>query len=187
MPIPSRFRLTPASKALVREMCRLCTEIEHALETGDDPSELLDAWHQHSARKYEPVEFTTYWKAIDQEEFVREALNPAPRFVDDLQYAEAAAVVDTFVSGELPDSVHGYIHEWLDVQFPHANMSDLIHWPDEWFDDPTPIRDPKSGAFRPEAELSTDQILGYAMAKSGRRLPGSPTDVVLPFPLPTKW
>ncbi len=37
--------------------------------------------------------------------------------------------------------------------------------------------------FKPEAELTQDHILWYAMLKSGRMLAGA-RDVQLPFPLP---
>jgi hypothetical protein len=59
----------------------------------------------------------------------------------------------------------------------------LIYWPDEWFGDPSWFRD-SGGAFKPEAELSLDQILGYAMKRSKRELPGTPLGIPLPFPMP---
>jgi hypothetical protein len=62
-------------------------------------------------------------------------------------------------------------------------MSDLIYWPDSWFGNASLFRD-ANGAFKPESALSNDQILAYAMAKSGRVLPDAPKDVVLPFPMP---
>lgn len=70
MAIPLRFRLQVQSRA-IKQMCGLCTGIERAVESGDDASDLLAKWHQHATRTYDPAEFTTYWKAIDQEEFVR--------------------------------------------------------------------------------------------------------------------
>jgi hypothetical protein len=77
----------------------------------------------------------------------------------------------------------GYYLGWLEAQFPGANMNGLIYWPDAWFPDASLFRD-ENGAFKPESELSNDQVLAYAMAKSGRKLPGAPTEVVLPFPMP---
>jgi hypothetical protein len=186
MAIPPRFRLKHSSETLVREMCGLCTDIERAIENGVDVSELLAKWHEHASRRYDPAEFTSYWKAVDREEFVREALNPRPKIVEDLLYAEAADVLASISAAEPSENELSYYLEWLDLQFPEANISDLIYWPDEWFDDPALVRN-ANGSFKREAELSIDQMLGYAMAKSGRSLPGAPVDIVLPFPIPTNW
>jgi hypothetical protein len=185
MPIPSRFQLTPPSKSLVREMCNLCSEISRLVEQREDPSVLLAQWHRHANHEFKPVDFVSYAGAVDQETFVRDALNPRPRFVADLQYSEAAAVLESVVLVDVTESESSHFLEWLDVQFPGIGISDLIYWPDQWFDNPLLIRDAQGG-FRPEAELSTDQVLGYAMAKSGRALPGAPAGVVLPFPVPKK-
>lgn len=103
--------------------------------------------------------------------------------IKDLTYHEAAAVLESVSNVELSESATSYFLEWLETQFPEANMSDLIYWPDEWFDDASQIRN-SDGSFKPEADLSTDQILAYAMAKSNRLLPEAPRNVTLPFPMP---
>lgn len=185
MPIPPRFRLQVPKPALIKQMCGLCTEIERAIETGDDASDLLTKWHHHATRIYDPTEFTTYWKAIDLKEFVREALNPRPKMVEDLTYSEAAAVLECLSEAELSSNESSYFLEWLETQFPNTNVCNLVYWPDQWFDDASLIRN-ANGSFKPEAELSTEQLLGYAMAKSHRMLPGAPPDIELPFPMP-QW
>ena len=183
MPIPARFQLTPPAEELIQTMCQLCNAIEDGVERHDDVGELLEEWHRHATRDCEPHEFTSYWKSQDQEEFVREVLYPRPVFVADLNYAEARAVLESVVRVELKEAETVYFLKWLEAQFPNCNISDLIYWPDEWFGDHSLFREP-NGAFKPEAELSLDQILGYAMKRSARELPGTPTDIVLPFPLP---
>lgn len=180
MPVPERFTLYSASADLVARMCDLCDAIEDANDINRD--RLLAEWHEHSQRQCEASEFKTYWKAIDKEAFVREALNPAPSLVDDVTYSEVVAIYEFVASAEGSEDETSYYLAWLESQFPNSNMSDLIYWPDEWFGNPSLFRD-ADGAFKPEAELSTDQILAYAMAKSQRRLPDAP-DVSLPFPLP---
>lgn len=74
MPIPKRFQPKPASDELVRQMGELCASIENATGTEDEQP-LLDHWHEHATRLYEPHEFASYWKNTDQETFVREALH----------------------------------------------------------------------------------------------------------------
>lgn len=183
MPIPQRLRITKATPKVVAQMCELCDQIERELEAGEDPQSLLAQWHCHASRPCEPHEFANYWRSMDQLQFVREALNPPPTYLEDLKYPEALAVLESITSAELEGSERSYYLIWLEDQFPESNMSDLIYWPDEWFGDPALFRD-EGGRFRPEAELSSDQILAYAMAKSGRILADRPISVSLPFPLP---
>jgi hypothetical protein len=45
-----------------------------------------------------------------------------------------------------------------------ANPSDLIYWPDEWFQDKDMLH----------VDLTPEEIAGYLMAKSGRRLSDAP-------------
>lgn len=183
MPIPDRLKLQPVSKKLLDEMSALCDAIERQLESGETAEALLEQWHSHARRKCDPYEFRTYWKAVAKETFVQDALNPEPSFDKDVVYSETLAVLGAVSTVAVPKAEIGYYLGWLEAQFPGANMSDLIYWPDEWFGDASLFRD-KNGAFKPDAELSRDQILAYAMAKSGRTLPGAPKDVLLPFPAP---
>lgn len=184
MPIPERLKPSQPSDELVARMCELCTQIERELESGGDAEELLVEWHRHAGRQCESHEFTSYWKSTEQEEFVREALSASPALRNDVSYAEVSAVLESLSKAEVADSESHYYLSWLQAQFPNSNISDLIYWPDEWFGGASLFRD-EGGAFKPEADLSTDQILAYAMEKSGRFLADRPTDVTLPFPMPT--
>lgn len=183
MAIPERLKLQPVNQKLVDEMSALCDAIERELECGGTAEALLQQWHAHAGRRCEPHEFQAYWKAVSQETFVRDALSPEPSFDQELLYSEAIAVLGAVSTAALPEAESVYYLRWLEAQLPGAKVSDLIYWPDEWFGNAALFRD-AGGAFKPEAELSHDQILAYAMAKSGRKLPGAPTDVTLPFPMP---
>lgn len=184
MAIPQRLKLQRVNKKLLDEMSALCDAIERELESGETAEMLLQQWHSHARRKCDPYEFRTFWKAVSKETFVHDALNPEPTFDKDAVYSEALAVVDAVSTSAVPEGEMGYYLGWLEAQFPGSNINDLIYWPDEWFGDASLFRD-ANGAFNPEAELSADQILAYAMAKSGRKLPGVPKDVALPFPMPS--
>ena len=112
-------------------------------------------------------------------------MNPPPSFVDDVRYVDVLSILESLMNAEIDESETAYYLHWLDVQFPNSNISDLINWPDEWFGDASLFRD-QSGAFKPQTELTSHQIVRYAMEASGRKLADRPTDVELPFPLPTK-
>ena len=183
MGFPESLKLQPVSKELLDEMSELCEAIERELESGETAEALLQRWHSHARRRCEPYEFQTYWKAVSKKTFVRDAINPEPTFDKDVAYSEALAVLDAVSTAAIPEAHISYYLGWLEAQFPGANMNDLIYWPDEWFVEASLFRD-ANGAFKPESELSLDQILAYAMAKSGRKLPGTPKDVTLPFPMP---
>lgn len=183
MPIPERLKLQPVDKKLLNEMSALCDAIERELESGETAEALLTQWHSHAGQRCEPHEFTAYWKAVSKETFVQDALNPEPSFDKDVVYSEALAVLDAVSTAAVSEAESAYYLGWLQAQFPGANMSDLIYWPDEWFENASLFRN-ANGAFKPESELSADQILAYAMARSGRNLPGAPENVALPFPMP---
>ena len=161
----------------------LCDSIERELDSGRTARTLLRRWHSHARRRYDPLEFRTYWEAMHKEAFVLYALYPEPSFDNDVVYSEALAVLDDVANATLPEPEHTYYLRWLESQFPDSNVSNLIYWPDVWFGDASLFRD-ANGAFKSEVSLSNDQILGYAMAKSGRELPGTPKEVELPFPMP---
>jgi len=184
MAIPARLRLPPVDQELFDEMSMLCDLIEAESEAGEPATLLLQRWRAHTWREYEPHEFQNYWRSIDKETFVLTALNPEPRLDDDLRYSEALAVLEAVTNVAVSESESDYYMNWLEAQFPGSKISDLIYWPDQWFGDASLFRD-TNGEFKLEAELSNDQILAYATAKSGRRLPGARDDVVLPFPMPS--
>ena len=185
MSIPERLKLKPVNQKLLDEMSALCDAIERELESGETAEALLQRWHSHARRRCDAYEFQTYWKAVSKETFVHDALNPEPSFDKDAVYSEALAVLDAVSTAAVPEGEIGYYLGWLEAQFPAANMNDLIYWPDEWFGDASLFRD-ANGAFKPESELSADQILAYAMAKAVRQLPGAPKNVALPFPIPAR-
>lgn len=183
MPIPERLKLQPINKKLFDEMSALCDKIEDELESGMDAASLLLQWHLHARRRYDPDEFEAYWRAVSKETFIHDALNPEPSFDKDAVYAEVSDILAVVLNATVSEAECNYYLGWLEAQFPGANMNDLIYWPDEWFGDASLFRD-SNGAFKPEAALSVDQILAYAMAKSGREIPGAPKGVMLPFPMP---
>ena len=94
MVVPTRFRITKPTKKLVLEMTELCDSIERASRGSPEQQELIAKWNQKTARPYELHEFENYWRAIDQEVFVREALCPSARYVTDLNYTEALGILE---------------------------------------------------------------------------------------------
>jgi hypothetical protein len=172
MPIPERLRsLTPTEQEM-RAFMELRARIETALERREDATELLARWNARARRVYLLTDFD-YRGRLRRDILVAEMLLGAPAFVPDLTHAEALDVVRAMNAGELSEVVESYFLDWLEVNLPGAYVSGLLHWPDEWF------------VAVIEGELSAEQVLAYAMARSGRQLPGAPADVPMPYPMPT--
>jgi hypothetical protein len=171
MPIPARLRPPTPAVEEFREYMELSCQIERGLEFRDDVAELLARWNARAGRAYQPSDFN-YHGAIDRETFVGEMLLGTPALVPDLTYDELRAILRSMLNAELSEAVDSYFLEWLEAHLPGANVSDLIHWPNQWFGEEL------------DAELTDEQILAYAMVKSGRRVPGAPSGVPMPYPIP---
>lgn len=174
MSIPARLQPPLVSKQEIADYCQLCNAIEDSIHRGDDVTELLEKWHRRTCRKFEPHEFTTYYGSVSTEDFVEEALLPEPPFVDDLAFSELRSVLEELMAASLPTPQHGYFLGLLSKNLPGSGISDLIYWPNAWFQNEELLH----------ADLSADQILAYAVLKSGRDVPGKP-DVSLPYPMPS--
>lgn len=173
MPIPARLRPPTPTPEEFREFMELSRQIEYAIEDRADFSDLLARWTARAGGAYQPSDFH-YHGAIDRDTFVGEMLLGEPALVPDLSYDELREVLRSVAEGELSEAVSSYFVWWLEANLPGANVSDLLYWPNEWFGDEAMLH----------AELSHDQILAYALAKSGRSVPGAPEGVPMPYPIP---
>jgi hypothetical protein len=173
MPIPARLRPLTPSREEFSEYTELSRQIEHAIEDRADVSELLARWNARAGRTYQLSDFN-YHGAIDRDTFVAEMLLGEPALVPDLNYEELREVLRSAVGNELSEAVASYFLNWLEANLPGANISDLIYWPNQWFNDDAML----------QVELTPDQILAYAIAKSGRSFPDAPTGVPMPYPIP---
>ena len=173
MSIHPRLRPPQISAEEMKEYLKLCGQIEEGIDHRDDVSELLAVWNSRASRVYTRSDFR-YHGAIDMETFVTHMLLGSPQFVPDLVYEELQDVLDAVLSVTLSEAETSYYLSCLEANLPGANISDLIYWPNIWFanEDLLPI------------ELSPDQLLTYAMRKCGRVVPGAPTSVDLPYPIP---
>lgn len=177
MPIPARLRTPPISAKELQAFCKLCDEIEDGVNAGRDVSALLKQWNRRAGRRHELWEFTSYNAACSKADFVKGALLPKPEFVDDLRYDELRSVLQAVATAEMDAAELTFYLHWLEANLPGSGISDLIYWPDHWFKDP-------GNAELLHAELTPDQILAYAMMRSGRVVSGAPSNVARPFAMP---
>ena len=172
MPIPARLRPPTPSVEEMREYIALCNQIEDA--PASDVGPLLQLWNDRAGVSYTQAEFKTYYGAVDIETFVGAMLLGVPAFVPDLTYAELSAVLRARLDRELSEAVDSYYLDWLEVNLPDSDICDLLYWPNHWFNDEAML----------QVELTPDQILAYALARSGRKFPDAPANVSMPYPMP---
>ena len=170
MPIPARLRPPTPTVQEMELYTELCRRIENRRHTDDDLAE----WNRRAGIEYEEAEFRSYYGSMEIEDFVTFMLMGVPKLVPDLTYAELRDVLEMQLSVTLSEAETSYYLRWLEANLPGAEVSDLIYWPNEWFGNEAMLH----------AELTPDQILAYAMARSGRRVPGAPEGVPLPHPIP---
>jgi hypothetical protein len=174
--LPARLRLPKFSRDEIEHFHELCDEIADRSTSDERLKVLLDEWNASACRVYAREEFPRISDAIQKKDFVRQALVLKPRWIEDLRYKEACDGVRAVISA-LPTAAQlTHIIAMLDCNLPNSNVSDLIYWPNEWFDDEKML----------QVELSAEQVVGYAMARSGRRLEGAPSEIALPFPMPAR-
>ena len=184
MPFPERLRPVPATADDVASMTALCNELEELVIAGAhedqaddelraDLSRQLERWHGRATRTYRPIEFKTYYGAVDTETFVREALATKPTRVEDLAFQEAVDIFESLANAEGEEWETSYWLGLLEANFPNSNASDLIYWPDQWFGEPD------------IEELTSEQRVEAVMQRARRRLPDAPAAIALPYPVPS--
>ena len=96
---------------------------------------------------------------------IRPEFNPAdePNVVADLTYAELIAMITAVGDPDTGDEVMSYYIGIIDCTLSGANVSDLIFWPNEWFNDKE-MR---------HVDLSPAEIANYILSWTGRTLPGA--------------
>ncbi|PHM39625.1 hypothetical protein Xmau_02633 [Xenorhabdus mauleonii] len=176
MPIPQRLKPYKPNEEEFARMESLLTQIEdkifdHKNAHVPEIQELINEWNKNASREFEFHEFRDLHSYTDNESFIYSAFYKI-KYIADLGFDEAMALVNIFSENNEHESDVYYAINLLEENFPDTNISDLIFWPDDWFQNET---------F--EAELTSEEILGYAMARSGRFLPDAP-EIELKYPIP---
>ncbi|MBW8354077.1 MULTISPECIES: hypothetical protein [Pseudomonas] len=177
MAMPERLKPTPPmpkTNALMKDLLEQILDRIWDNQGRESPeiNALIQQWNSHAGRPFEFHEFLVMHSHTSAENFLRTAFHQK-RYVDDLSFDEACAVADFICQCEGTESDTDYALGLLETNFPEANASDLIFWPNAWFDDEDLLH----------IELSSAQIIGYLMAKSSRPLQDAPP-ITLPYAIP---
>ncbi|ELZ5940668.1 hypothetical protein U0L13_002919 [Providencia stuartii] len=177
MPLPQRLAPQKPQKqkiARLKTLLELIThEIQHHQRNECDITvqKHISQWNKIAVRTFEFHEFRDYPSWISEQDFICSALLQST-YIDDLKFDELVMIIDFICSAEGSEAEQGHALELLDINFPNANASDLIYWPDEWFNNEE-IDD----------EFSAEEIACYLCLHSGRILANTP-EIALRYPLP---
>ncbi|MDM6955186.1 hypothetical protein [Klebsiella michiganensis] len=176
MPLPERMKPARVTRKQMKELISQLNGILDHIDNGMDENneELKQMMADWNAKVVMPCgfsdfrDFSSWTSALD---FTRMALNQE-KYLDDFTWTELNDVINFIRKAEGSESDHSYALQLLEVNFK-ANPLDLIYHPDCWFND--------EALFH--ARLTTEEIGGYLMKKSGRWLNDAP-DIQLVYAIP---
>lgn len=174
MAMPDRLRPIPATpkiRALMKDLLKQILDRiwDNQERENADIGALIQQWNGYASRAFEFHEFRDMHSHTSEANFLRTAFHQE-KYVDDLSFEEACALADFICQCAGTESDTDYALGLLETNFPEANASDLIFWPNEWFGDEGMLH----------IELSSAQIVGYLMLASSRQLPDAPP-IDLPY------
>ncbi|EPR9080203.1 hypothetical protein ACU9CO_001694 [Cronobacter dublinensis] len=178
MPLPERMRPTKVSRKKIDELAKHAQSILSKIEEGaaqDDPGlvTLMAEWNRQVVQPCSFSDFRDFPSWTSAINFTRMAFNQE-KFYPDFTWPELIQIITFICDCEGNASEQDFAISLLESNFV-GNPSDLIFWPDSWFED----------AEMANVELSAEEIAGYLMARSGRSLTDAP-DIALRYPLPDK-
>lgn len=176
MPLPERMKPTKISSKKIKELARKAEEILSKIDEGanDDDERLMvmiDEWNNQVTCPYAFSDFRDFSSWTNAKEFTRMAFN-LEKFYEDFTWEELIQIIKLVCNAEGKESDTDFALRLLEKNFD-GNPSDLIFWPNEWFQDPDMLH----------VDLSPEEIAGYLMARSGRQLADAPK-MALKYPYP---
>lgn len=176
MPLPERMKPANVSskkiKALASQAEEILSRIDEGAEEDDEGLKaLMDEWNSQVACPCKFSDFRDFSSWTSAQEFTRMAFN-LEKFYEDFTWDELVQIIRLVCTSEGKESDQNFALRLLKQNF-EGNPSDLIFWPNEWFQDPEMLH----------VDLSAEEIAGYLMARSGRQLTDAP-EIELKYPIP---
>ena len=158
MAIPERMIPVKVSSKKIRELAQKAKD-------------MIDDWNSQVVCPCEFSDFRDYSSWTNANEFTRIAFN-LEKFYEDFTWEELVQTISCVCDQKSNESEKIFALLLLEKNF-HGNPSDLIFWPDEWFQDPDML----------DVELSVEEIACYLMVRSGRQLVDAP-EIDLKYQIP---
>lgn len=176
MPLPERMRPAKVSSNKIKELSNKAWQILAKIDEGVNEKDsalkvMIDEWNSQVVCPCTFSDFRDFSSWTSAIEFTRIAFNQAQQYAD-FTWDELIQTIDTVCHAKGKESEQDFALSLLEKNFD-GNPSDLIFWPNEWFQNPDMLH----------VELTTEEIAGYLMARSGRHLADAPT-IELKYPIP---
>lgn len=176
MPLPERMKPAKVSSKKINELAKNAEMILSKIDKGSDQEDpvlvaMMAEWNEQVLCPYAFSDFRDFSSWTSAREFTRMAFN-LDKFYPDFRWEELIQTINFICSGEGKESEQIFALSLLECNFD-GNPSDLIYWPDSWFQNPEMLH----------VDLSAEEIAGYLMARSERRLIDAP-DIALRYPIP---
>ncbi|MFJ3265638.1 hypothetical protein [Serratia liquefaciens] len=177
MPLPERMRPTKVSNKKIKELVIKVEQILSKIDEGvseDDAvlNTMMVEWNDQVTCPYEFADFRDFSSWTSAKEFTLMAFN-LERFYEDFTWDELVQTITCVCDVNAKESEQSFALSLLEENF-HGNPSDLIFWPNHWFQNPDMLH----------VELTSEEIAGYLMVRSGRQLADAPK-INLKYPIPT--
>lgn len=178
MPLPERMKPTKVSSKKINELAKNAEMILSKINEGSDQQDpilmaLIVEWNNQVVCPYKFSDFRDFPSWTSAREFTRMAFN-LERFYPDFTWKELIQTIKFVCDCEGNESEQNFALSLLECNFT-GNPSDLIFWPDSWFQNPDMLH----------TDLSVEEIAGYLMARSDRHLADAP-EIGLRYPIPGK-
>ncbi len=176
MPLPERLQPAKVNRQKLKQLADMAEEILAQIDNGAKEEDaglkmLINDWNSGLLTRMHSL--ISGFLFMDQcKDFTRMAFNQE-KYVADLSRDELIQIIQFVCQAEGKESEQSYALGLLEKNFD-ANPSDLIYWPNEWFQDKDMLH----------VDLTPEEIAGYLMAKSGRRLSDAP-QIELKYPIPS--
>ena len=177
MPLPERLQPAKVDRQKLKQLADMAEEILAQIDNGAKEEDaglkmLINDWNSQVINPYAFSDFRDFSSWTSAKDFTRMAFNQE-KYVADLSWDELIQIIQFVCQAEGKESEQSYALGLLEKNFD-ANPSDLIYWPNEWFQDKDMLH----------VDLTPEEIAGYLMAKSGRRLSDAP-HIELKYPIPS--
>ena len=159
MPLPDRLQPAKVNRQKLQQLADMAEEILSQIDNGAKEEDaglkmLIDSWNSQVINPYAFSDFRDFSSWTSAKDFTRMAFNQE-KYVADLTWDELIQIIQFVCQAE-------------------GKESEQIYWPDEWFQDKDMLH----------VDLTPEEIAGYLMAKSGRRLSDAP-QIELKYPIPS--
>ncbi|WP_017346792.1 hypothetical protein [Pantoea sp. A4] len=176
MPLPERFQLAKISRQRLKVLADTTEEILSQIDTGTNEDDeglkaMIADWNGQVINPQTFSDFRDFSSWTSAKNFTWMAFNQE-KYINDLTWLELIQIINFVCNAEGKGSEQSYALGLLEKNFD-ANPSDLIYWPDAWFQDEDMFH----------VDLTPEEMAAYLMAKSGRFLSDAP-QIDLKYPIP---